>query len=344
MLRAPRFPRCWFLPCRSWWIAAALVLGMLWIMPSTAAAQRVRAHASADSVQIGERFSISLTATHRFNTSVRFPEATAGPGVFGDVEVLERSAVTERYLGSDAPGMRTDSVVYTVTTFALDTARVPALSVQIVAGADTLTMASRPMQIAVRSIVPPDARGVRDLAPLASFPGPRWPWILLALVAVILVAGFVYWWRQRQAGDERLHVPRHTAPELSAYDAARQRLDALEQRTDWTDPDALEAFFVDLSMTLRRYIAARLGIAALEQTTGELIRDLRAHPVPSAPAVNQLDDVLTDADLVKFADERPSGRKGRAALKAARAALDAVERTVPAPPDPASSSPEPTNS
>jgi hypothetical protein len=308
-----------------------------------AAAQRVRVHASADSVQIGERFAVSLTATHRFNTSVVFPEATAGPDVFGDVEVLERSTVTERYLGSDSPGMRTDSVVYTVTTFALDTARVPALPVRIVAGADTMTLASRPMQIAVRSTVPPDAQGVRGLAPLALFPGPRWPWVLLGLVAIILIAGFVYWWRQQGSDDEPLAAPPQPASDPSPYDAAVQRLQMLERRTDWTDPDALDAFFDELAATLRRYIAARLDVAALERTTGELLRALRAHPTPSASAVDQLEDVLTEADLVKFADKRPSGREGRGVLKDARSALDAIERAVPAPPEPTASS-EPTTS
>jgi len=96
-------------------------------------------------------------------------------------------------------------------------------------------------------------------------------------------------------------------------------------------------------MTLRRYIADRLDVAALERTTGELIQDLRAHSIPPTPAVDQLDDVLTEADLVKFADERPSGREGRAALETARSALDAIERAVPAPPEPAST-PEPTTS
>lgn len=349
MLRAPLCSRCWFALHHSLWVLFALVLGMLWAAPSTAMAQRVRAHTSTDSVQIGERFVISLTATHRFNTSAVFPEATAGPDIFGDVEVLDRSAVTERYVGHDAPGMRVDSVVYTVTTFALDTARVPALPVQIVTGADTLPLASRPMQIAVRSTVPLDAQGVRGLAPLATFPGPRWPWVLLALVAVILVVGLVYWWRQRGVDNVRPVAPHRLAPEPSPYDAAVQRLRTLEKQTDWTAPDALEAFFVDLSMTLRRYMAARFDVAALERTTGELIRDLRAHSIPPTPAVDRLDDVLTEADLVKFADERPSGREGRAALETARSALDAIEHAVPAPPEPApppepASAPEPTTS
>ena len=330
MLRVSFCPPCRFSSHSSLWALCALVLGVLSTVPLDTAAQRVRVHASADSVRIGERFSVSLTATHRFNTSVVFPEAAAGPNVFGDVEVLERSAVTERYLGNNAPGMRTDSVVYTVTTFALDTARIPALPVRIVTGADTMTVASRPVQVAIRSTIPPDAQGVRDLAPIALFPGPQWPWVLLGLVAILLIAGVVYWWRQRDADGEPLAAPSHRASEPSPYDAATQRLRALERRTDWANPDALEAFYDELAATLRRYIAARLDVAALERTTGELIQALRAHPVPPASAVHQLEEVLTKADLVKFADKRPSGREGRAVLEDARLALDAIERAAPA--------------
>lgn len=319
--------------CSLLWIGLATVLWMGLTAPATQA-QRARAVVSADSVRIGERFLVSLSVTHRFNTSVIFPSTDADPGLFGDMEVLDRSAVAERYLGSDAPGMRVDSVAYEVTTFALDTARIPALPVQVVAGADTITLATRPLQVAVTSTVPPDAQGVRDLAPLATFPGPRWPWVLLALVAIVLVAGLIYLWRHRAEDDAPVPPSPRTTPQQPPYEAAVQRLNTLEQHTDWSDPSALEVFFVEVSMTLRRYVAARLDVAALERTTDELIRDLRRRTVLPTEAVDLLDDVLTRADLVKFADKRPTGREGHAALDTARTTLDALERALPDPPAP----------
>lgn len=308
------------------------ILAAVWMLNAVhpAAGQRVRATISADSVRIGERFTVSLTVTHRFNTRVSFPAVMAGPDVFGDVEVLERTPVAERYLESDAPGMRIDSVAYEVTTFALDTARIPALPVQLIAGADTIMLATQPIQLAVRSTVPADAQGVRGLAPLATFPGPRWPWVLLTVVAIVLVAGLIYFWRQHTMEEPSPPRP-PPVPDDPPYDVAMRRLNALRQQTDWTEPSAIEAFFVDLSMTLRRYIADRLDVAALERTTGELTRALRNHAVLPPTAVHSVEEVLTTADLVKFADKRPTGREGREAIATAKSALDAIERALPPP-------------
>lgn len=309
----------------------AMGLGLLLAgsAPGTARAQVARATVSVDSVRIGERFTVSLVVSHRFMSTVTFPPDTAGPAVFGDVQVLGRSAVASRYGGTDDPGVRIDSVAYEVTTFALDTARVPALPVRMATGGDTMTVTTSALQIPIRSTVPPDAPGLRGLAPLAVFPGPRWPWLLLGLVAIILVAGLVYYWRQRTRPMPERAPPSPPAPARPPYAIARQRLDALEHETDWADPAALEAFFVDVSAVVRRYVDERLAVGALECTTRELIQALRARSPLPAPAIEAVDRVLTQADLVKFADERPTGREARSALQTARTALDAMERALP---------------
>lgn len=324
---------------------AAGLLGVILLLSSSAAtAQTVRATASVDSVHIGERFTVSVVASHRFTSSVVFPpDTTAGPAVFGDLEVFARTPVAERYLGANAPGMRVDSVAYEVATFALDTARVPPLPVRIVANGDTAEVRTPPLRIPVRSTVSAEAQGLREMAPLAAFPGPWWPWVLLTLVLLVLVAGAVYYWRTWTASSGDAAPAPPIRPAVPPHEAAMQQLDALERDTAWSDPDALEAFFVELSTVVRRYVADRLQVAALERTTAELTRALRREPSVPDDAVDDVRDVLERSDLVKFADKRPTSQDGRAALHTARRALDAIERAQSALADePAPASPSET--
>lgn len=309
--------------------AALLTLIVLMTIAMPAAAQSVRATASVDSVQIGERFTVSLAATHRFTSSILFPAATAGPAVFGDLEVFARTTGEERYLGAANPGMRVDSVTYEVATFALDTARVPALPIRVVMGTDTMQVQSPPLRIPVQSTVSAGARGLRGMAPLATFPAPRWPWILLTAVVLVLVTGLVYYWRQRSASPD--DEPLISAPPVPPHEAATQRLNQLERATDWNDPEALEALFVELAATVRLYVAQRIGLAALEHTTAELVRMLHARSAFPTDTVEDIHSVLAHADLVKFADKRPTSQEGRSALRTTREALHAVERALPAP-------------
>jgi hypothetical protein len=310
-------------------MAALLTFVILMTITMPAAGQSVRVTASVDSVRIGERFTVSLAATHRFTSSILFPSATAGPSVFGDLEVFARTTGEERYLGSANPGMRVDSVAYEVATFALDTARVPALPIRVVMGTDTMQVQTLPLRIPVQSTVSAGARGLRGMAPLATFPAPRWPWVLLTAVVLVLITGLVYYWHQRNASpdDESLIA---APPPVPPHEAATQRLDELERAMNWNDPEALEALFVELAATVRLYAARRLGLAALEHTTAELVRMLHARPALPTDAVEDLRAVLTQSDLVKFADKRPTSQEGRSALRTTREALHAVERALPA--------------
>lgn len=290
-------------------------------------AGQIKVYASADSVYVGERFTLSIVATHSFSTTVEFPDADASDLVFGDIVAIERRGTEHWYLGAANPGMRVDSTSYTVTTFALDSARVPALPIRFMAGGDTVLAASTPMNIRVRSSVPPDAQGLRGLAPLAAFPRPRWPWVLLALAVVVLGALAYYYWRERQqAAAEQAAAP-VPAPAVTPYEAARRRLNDLERTSDVNDAALARVFYIELSDIIRTYLNARLHIAALESTTAELHALLRKRPDVPARTTDRIHTVLELADLVKFADRRPEPDKNRMALKEVRAAIEDIERT-----------------
>ena len=90
----------------------------------------------------------------------------------------------------------------------------------------------------------------------------------------------------------------------------------------------VEAFYVDVSDILRTYIENRLHMPALECTTRELVQILVGpsvqHQVPSG-IPEQLEQVLSLADLVKFADVTPAVNEGRSVLNEAVKIVKRVE-------------------
>jgi hypothetical protein len=326
-------------------VACAVVLAGWGGRPAPSAAQSVQvdAHVSADSVLIGERFVLSLVARHRASTEVVFPEPAAGPLAFGDLEVVARLDAKQRYGGTAQPGLRVDSVTYAVTTFALDSARVAGVPVQVVSGpGDTTEVRSPGLTVPVRSVVGPDAEGLRGLAPLATFPAPYWPWVLLASVALLLAAGLAYYAWQRRTADTDTHPPAPEPP-VPPPVRARAQLGTLEGRVDAEEPDAVKAFYVDLADVLRRYLAARLPVAVMERTTSELVRALRTETDLPRQTIGRVHAVLELADLVKFAVTRPVPSDNQTALHETRAAIDAVEEALSADEDAAPSGPEAAN-
>ena len=307
---------------RTWKDGLLLLVGLLVGTVTPAEAQltpRIEARVSADSVKIGERFTLTLVAERAEETEVVFPAADAGPSLFGDLHVLDRGAVQTR---RPSEARRIDSVAYEVATFALDSARVPILPVRLVAGDDTTVAGSAPRVVPVGSVVGPDAEGLRAPALLASFPRPFWWWGVLGLTTMALLAGLAYvWWRR--TGEEGASETPDEAPK-DPYEAASNRLQRLERRNP-SDRKACTAFYVDLTETLRVYLARRVGVRALERTTPEVLAALRHRPEVDDRVVRRLEGVLEQADLVKFADAQPPPEESQSVLQNAQDILDSLE-------------------
>ena len=302
-------------------IAAACVLLGCVAAAGAVQAQEVRLHVSADSVTVGQRFLVSIAAEHDFAADPQFPEPSDSLA-FGDLEVLRRHARDSFARGE----MRVDSVVYEVTTFALDTAIVAPISVLFTAGEDTFSVRTPEEIVRVVSLVPAETQDVRDLAPLVEFPRPVWPYVAGAALLLLLAAliAFLVIRRRRRVPAE---PPAPPPPAVPADVEALNRLQALEGMS-LDSPEAAQPFYTELSDTLRHYLARRLRVNAMETTTRELMSELSQRQLPSSDTRTRLQDVLSLADYVKFADAVPAPERGREALGTARGIITAVEDEI----------------
>ena len=116
-------------------VRRVLLLGVLLLLSGEASAQSVRAYLSVDSVSVGERFRLTFAVENNGVARVLFPDPALGDSILGDLEVLQ-------VLGRGTSG-RKDSVVYEVTTFALDSARVPPIPVRLAVESGRLAHAAQ---------------------------------------------------------------------------------------------------------------------------------------------------------------------------------------------------------
>lgn len=323
-------PKGWYLL-----FVLAIIIGFT----SSAEAQTIRAYVSADSVKVGDRFTLTLVAEHTQTNDPLFPGIEADQEVFGDIEVLKVLQSGTSLVPDALTGTRADSLVYEVTTFALDTAYVPSIPVFFVAGGDTSFFASYPIELPIISLVPADAAGIKDLAPLAEFPFNPWPWLLGLLVLAGLGAWLYRYWGRREVPAPTT-IFRAPEPVVSPFEAAVRRLRKLEKEADLETEPNIKPYYVELTEILRTYLGRRLRINAMESTSTELLRDVNrlAHKKTIPPEAAYLTKrVMHVSDLVKFADMHPPPEVGHQALTEVRKLLDVVETAlkppeVPVPP------------
>lgn len=196
-------------------------------------------------------------------------------------------------------------------------------------GEETYEILTERIAFEVASVVPTGAsaelKPVRGhLEPLRE-PGPWWPW-LLALAVLAAVAAPLAWraWQSARAEGRR----------RSAYDVARSRLDALAARERPAGEDEIDAFFVELSALIRRYLEDRFELRAPELTTEEFLAVASGSPDLDEAHQGFLRSFLRRADEVKFARFIPPPEDVEAALAAASRFLDET-REAPAAAHPA---------
>lgn len=136
-------------------------------------------------------------------------------------------------------------------------------------------------------------------------------WYWFAGGAVLLAALTwlsIYLWRKR---SEPAYVA-FRKPVDPPHAVALRALNALQEEQLWQKGKNKE-FHVALSDIFRNYLEARFNIPALEQTTDEILRNLRTMPIDQW-SKDQLEQILLLNDLVKFAKEQPTPTENQLAI------------------------------
>ena len=125
-------------------------------------------------------------------------------------------------------------------------------------------------------------------------------WIVLAVMLFIALIGVVIFLVLKKKRKGYIFKPPLVLP---PHVRAIRELDKLKEEKIWQQGREKE-FYSRLTDTLRRYLDEQEGINAMEMTSGEILNEIR--DLSDVESVfNNLKQILTTADLVKFAKYKP---------------------------------------
>lgn len=125
-------------------------------------------------------------------------------------------------------------------------------------------------------------------------------WGLLILIAIAIILYFVL--KDKPTHEEIIS-------RIPPFDLAKQRLKELDSRK-LVKQNRIKLYYIELTDIVRSYIERELNIPALESTTDELmetISDFNSSSNLNIPkeTLLKLQELLKEADLVKFAKSKP---------------------------------------
>ncbi|HTO73727.1 MAG TPA: hypothetical protein VMJ30_07905 [Gemmatimonadales bacterium] len=178
---------------------------------------------------------------------------------------------------------------------------------RVVAAVEHAVLGTQPASIEIIPTLPAGDQPLKDIRPLVRTPPPRWPWIVIPLIAAAL-----YWSARRFRRRPRFvgqPAPAAIVAGPTALEEALVRLDQIE-REGWAARGELPRHYEAVANVVRDYIVIAEAAPARELTTRELMAALSRRA--RNPSLGDCRRFLEDADEVKFAAAaRASDAAGR---------------------------------
>ncbi|MEY2629884.1 MAG: hypothetical protein RLZZ469_780 [Bacteroidota bacterium] len=253
---------------------------------------------SIDTVKnkIGAEFKLSLKTNVDTLSKVKFPESK----FFGALEVLESYKVDTVKKGDRYELIKK----YGLTQFDSGKYTIPRIPIII----NGKTVYSDSLSIEINDVkVDTLKQKMFDIKDIATVKSPMGNWWIYVLVVIGLIGlGFlIFYWLKNRKPKAKAEVIVYKTP----IEKATTLLQQLESKELW-QKGAVKDYYSELTDIVRNYIEEEIKIPAMESTTSELIEGLRKAAKQkklklSNDTVENLEKVLQQADLVKFAKVTP---------------------------------------
>jgi hypothetical protein len=304
----------------SFGLRVLLILGLLVAVPHAAAAAQAEPRVAVATgvepaeVTVGDRFRVVIRVDAPAGVGVEFPEYAIASDTLEPVSpvvVLAGDADDPHIAYYDLvawhPGELTNPVV--------------PVWLQLEDGSERVMRVALPMPV-VRSVLPAapaevEPRGAKPI--LDHQTGGPW-WLLLVALLVALVAAAAFLWTRRRR--RVVPLPRPDPRAVAHAELEAMRLRGLVEQQQW------KAWYAALSGVVRMYLEALVPRWGRDLTTEELIQALLRDGA-DGEVVARVENVLRQADLVKFARAESEARRAELAWREANSLVDEID--VPQP-------------
>ncbi|MFV8345592.1 hypothetical protein [Flavobacterium sp. ZB4P13] len=273
-------------------------LYLLLLLLSTAIfAQQKQVVTSIDTIKnkIGAEFKLSIKTTVDTSSKVIFPKLKN----FGALEVIQSYPIDTVKMDGRYELIKK----YGLTQFDSGRYVIPSIKIFI----DSKPFLTDSLLVEVANVQVDTLKqkmfDIKDIAPADNPIGDWWKYLLIVAL-IVGIGAFIYWYIKKRQ-EKKLLEEIYKTP----IEKATSLLDTLEKKELWQKGE-VKAYYSELTDIARNYIEEAIEIPAMESTTSELIQGLRAASVKKKMTLSQeiienLERVLKQADLVKFAKSKP---------------------------------------
>ena len=127
-------------------------------------------------------------------------------------------------------------------------------------------------------------------------------WVVLAIIVAILLFFGVRWWIGKRNPIKEIFF--REKPKEPPHIIALRGLDKIKNEKIWLKGQ-IKQYYSQLSDVLRVYMEGRFNFLAMEQTTPEILKDLKLCDLPDTTLIQRMSYILETADLAKFAKYEP---------------------------------------
>lgn len=273
------------------------ILWLILLLSFVSFGQNKRVTTTIDTTKnkIGAQFNLTLKTTVDTLSNVVFPEAK----MFGQLEVI-RSYVVDTVLKNNQYEL---TKKYGLTQFDSGKYFIPRLKINI----NNKVFLSDSIVVEVNNVsVDTLKQKMFDIKPIIEVDtdySNYWKWFIILLL-IAAIAYLIYYFKNKNKNQKAEEIVFKTPIEK-----ATTLLKTLENKELWQKGEVKE-YYSELTDIARNYIEEAIEIPAMECTTAELIMALRAASVKKKMSLSQetlenLEKVLKQADLVKFAKSKP---------------------------------------
>lgn len=268
----------------------------LFLLSSSLFAQKVTTSVNVTKNKIGAEFKLTLKTDVDTLSKVKFPEAKN----FGALEVIQSYKMDTVKNGARYELIKN----YGLTQFDSGKYTIPRIPVLI----NGKPVFSDSIKVEVNDVKVDTLKqkmyDIKDIAKVESPMGTWWIYLLI-LIAIAIAGYFIYKYIKKRQSEPKVEEIIFKSP----IEKATTLLQQLEGKELWQKGE-IKHYYSELTDIARNYIEEEIHIPAMESTTSELIEALRKAAKQqklklSNETVQNLEKVLMQADLVKFAKVKP---------------------------------------
>lgn len=279
-----------------------LIVLLLWQMAGSAQIS-VQARFDTNAILVGDQVDLHLQINHPQNVKIEWPYIS--DTITGDIEILKTFKPDS--VPDEQNSLLISSRIYTVTAFDSGFYAVPPFVFRYQYPGDTgfSTIETRPLLLEVYTLPVDLAAEIKDIREPLRAPftfREALPWI----IALVIAAGLgylIYIYLKKKKAAEPLFRPvvKTVKP---PFETAMDALDELKRKKLWQS-GLVKEYYTQLTDIARAYLEGQFSIHAMEYTTTEIMDGIKKTAIGKETG-KKLEDVLSLADLVKFARENPT--------------------------------------